>query len=214
MIWISQISRAQSLQPSSVITPTKQGSALLKAQSTISKILSASQNKEPVQQVRSVLFESHLGADTMATALESIPRLWHSTSTPGEIRIALCDLYIDVCLRTNFTEPQVVAIENLVELMNQLIAEDKLDSLPVSSLMNLWNILPQRSLNPSLSNVIVRASGCLVAIMNRHQRLPATAFRNWGAMMADAGSDDKVSDGSSRPFLRVRHFQYTKQITL
>ncbi|KAM0516613.1 hypothetical protein ACHAPE_005244 [Trichoderma viride] len=194
MIWISQISRAQPLQPSSVIIPTKQGSALLKAQSTISKILSASQDKEPVQQVRGVLFESRLGADTMATALESIPRLWHSTSTPSEIRIALCDLYIDVCLRTTFTEPQVVAIENLVELMNQLIAEDKLDSLPVSSLMNLWNILPQRSLNPSLSNAIVRASGCLVAIMNNHQRLPATAFRNWGAMMADAGSDDKSFD--------------------
>lgn len=206
MIWISQISRAQPLQPSSVIIPTKQGSALLKAQSTISKILSASQDKEPVQQVRGVLFESRLGADTMATALESIPRLWHSSSTPSEIRVALCDLYIDVCLRTNFTEPQVVAIENLVELMNQLIAEDKLDSLPVSSLMNLWNILPQRSLNPSLSNAIVRASGCLVAIMNHHQRLPATVFRNWGAMMADAGSDDKVSDSRNSPLSSCQTF--------
>ncbi|KAL6910490.1 putative death-receptor fusion domain-containing protein [Trichoderma evansii] len=194
MIWISQISRSQPLQPSKVLIPATQGSALLKAQSIISKILSASQDEEPVEQVRSVLFESRLGADTIATALESIPRLWHSTSTPSEVRIALCDLYIDVCLRTNFTEPQVVAIENLVELMNQLIAEDKLDSLPVSSLMNMWNMLPQRSLNPSLSNAIVRASGCLVAITNHHQRLPATAFKNWGTMMADAGSDDKSFD--------------------
>lgn len=201
MIWISQISRSQPLQPPKVLIPTTQGSALLKAQSTISKILSASQDKEPVKQVRAVLFESRLGADTMATALESIPRLWHSTSTPSEVRIALCDLYIDVCLRTNFTEPKVVAIENLVELMNQLIAEDKLDSLPVSSLMNMWNMLPQRSLNPSLSNAIVRASGCLVAIMNHYQRLPATAFKNWGTMMADAGSDDKVSDSLSHLFL-------------
>ncbi|KAM0252518.1 hypothetical protein ACHAQJ_007693 [Trichoderma viride] len=194
MIWMSQISKSQPLQPRKVLIPTGSGSALLKAQSIISKILSACQEKEPVKQVRALLFESRMGADTMVAALESISNLWHSTSTPDQIRVALCDVYIDVCLRTNFTEPQVVAIENLVELVNQLIAEDKFDSLPISSLMDMWTVLPQRSLNPSLSNAIVRVSGCLVAIMNRHKRLSTPALRNWGAMMADAGSDDKSFD--------------------
>ncbi|EHK24695.1 uncharacterized protein TRIVIDRAFT_61472 [Trichoderma virens Gv29-8] len=194
MIWISQITQSQPLQPPKVLIPTTNGSALLKAQSTISKILSLSQSKEPVRQVKTLLSESRIGADTMVAALESIQKLWHSASTPDHIRIALCDLYIDVCLRTSFMEPQVVAIENLVELINQLIAENKLDSLPISSLMDMWTILPQRSLNPSLSNAIVRASGCLVAVMSQSKRLSTPALRNWGRMMADAGSDDKSFD--------------------
>lgn len=189
---MSQISKSQPLQPPKVLIPTTHGSALLKAQSIISKILSASQDKEPVGQVKALLFESRIGADTMVAALESILKLWHSASTPDHITVALCDLYIDVCLKTGFMEPQVAAIENLVELVNQLIAGDKLDSLPIASLMNMWTILPQHSLNPSLSNAIVRVSGCLVAIMSHAKRLSAPALRNWGVMMADAGSDDKV----------------------
>ncbi|KAL7798366.1 putative death-receptor fusion protein domain-containing protein [Trichoderma ceciliae] len=194
MIWMFQLAKSQSLRPPKVLIPTTQGSALLKAQSIISKILSASQDTEPVEKVRALLFESCIGADTMVAALGSIFRLWHSVLTPGQIRVALCDLYIDVCLRTNFAEPQVVAIENLVELISQLITEGKLDSLPISSLMDMWAILPQRSLNPSLSNAIVRISGCLVAIMNHAKRLSTLALRNWGSMMADAGSDDKSFD--------------------
>ncbi|UKZ80740.1 hypothetical protein TrVFT333_008504 [Trichoderma virens FT-333] len=194
MIWMSQITQSQPLQPSKVLIPTTNGSALLKAQSTISKILSLSQSKEPVGQVKTLLSESRIGADTMVAALESIQKLWHSASTSDHIGIALCDLYIDVCLRTSFMEPQVVAIENLVELINQLIAENKLDSLPISSLMDMWTILPQRSLNPSLSNAIVRASGCLVAAMSQSKRLSTPSLRNWGRMMADAGSDDKSFD--------------------
>ncbi|KAK0766713.1 hypothetical protein N5P37_000440 [Trichoderma harzianum] len=194
MIWMSQISKSQPLQPPKVLVPTTNGSALLKAQSIISRILSLSQTKEPVGQVKALLRESRIGADTMVAALESIQKLWHSASTPDPIRIALCDLYIDVCLRTCFIEPQVVAIENLVELINQLIAEGKLGSLPVASLMDMWTILPQRPLNPSLSNAIVRASGCIVAVMNHAKRLSSPALRSWGEMVADAGSDDKSFD--------------------
>ncbi|KAL7822394.1 putative death-receptor fusion protein domain-containing protein [Trichoderma gracile] len=194
MIWMSQISRSQPLQPSKVLIPTRNVSALLKAQSIISRILSASQEQDPVGRVKDLLFTSRLGADTMVAALEAIQKLWHSASTPDSIRVALCDLYIDVCLKTSFTEPQVVAIENLVELMNQLIAEDKLDSLPIDSLMSMWAVLPQRSLNPSLFNAIVRVSGCLVSLMSHAKRLSTSALRNWGAMMADAGSDDKSFD--------------------
>lgn len=193
MIWMSQLSRSQPLQPPKVLAPTTNGSALLKAQSIISRILSLSQTKEPIGQVKALLRESRIGADTMVAALESIQKLWHSASTPEHIRIALCDLYIDICLRTCFMEPQVVAIENLVELINQLIAEGKLSSLPVASLMDMWTILPQRPLNPSLSNAIVRASGCIVAVMNHTKRLSSPALRSWGEMVADAGSDDKVS---------------------
>lgn len=194
MIWMSQISRSQPLQPPKVLIPTKNVSALLKSQSIISRILSASQEEDPVDKVKALLFGSRLGADTMVAALESIQKLWHSASTPDHIRIGLCDLYVEVCSKTSFMEPQVVAIENLVELMNQLIAEDKLDSLPVDSLKSMWAVLPQRSLNPSLSNAIVRVSGCLVALMSHAKRMSTSALRNWGAMMADAGSDDKVSN--------------------
>ncbi|KAL7937700.1 putative death-receptor fusion protein domain-containing protein [Trichoderma chlorosporum] len=194
LIWMSQISQSQPLQPPKVLLPTTNGSALLKAQSIISRILSLSQTQEPVEQVKALLCESRIGADTMVAALESIQKLWHSTSTADHIRIALCDLYIDVCLRTNFMEPQVVAIEYLVELINQLIAEDKLDSLPITSLMDMWTILPQHALNPSLSNAIVRASGCIVAAMSQDKRLSTPALRNWGVMIADAGSDDKSFD--------------------
>ena len=204
MIWMSQISKSQPLQPPKVLVPTANGSALLKAQSIISKILSSSQAKEPVEQVKALLNEGRIGADTMVAALESIQKLWHSVSTPDHIRIALCDLYIDVCLKTSFMEPQVVAIENLVELINQLIAEEKLSSLPIASLMDMWTILPQRPLNPSLSNAIVRASGCLVAVMSQAKRLSTLALRNWGAMMSDAGSDDKVGAIFDCLFPRLR----------
>ncbi|KAL7821559.1 putative death-receptor fusion protein domain-containing protein [Trichoderma aethiopicum] len=194
MIWMSQISRSQPLQPPKVLIPTKNVSALLKSQSIISRILSASQEEDPVDKVKALVFGSRLGADTMVAALESIQKLWHSASTPDHIRVSLCDLYVEVCLKTSFMEPQVVAIENLVELMNQLIAEDKLDSLPVDSLKSMWAVLPQRSLNPSLSNAIVRVSGCLVALMSHAKRLSTSALRAWGTMMADAGSDDKSFD--------------------
>jgi hypothetical protein len=210
---MSQISKSQPLQPPKVLIPTAHGSALLKAQSIISKILSASQGEEPVKQVKALLFESGIGADTMVAALESILKLWHSNSTPDQIRVALCDLYIDVCIKTNFMEPQVVAIENLVELVNQLISEDKFDSLPISSLMDMWTVLPQRSLNPSLSNAIVRVSGCLVATMNRHKRLSRQALRNWGTMVADAGSDDKVSSNLTTSFSLINLDEKTKSLT-
>lgn len=193
MVWSFQTSISQPLQPTKTSISVTDGSALFRSQSIINRIIYASQEDEPVNLVRTLLLEERIGSDTMVSALEVLPKLWNSTSAADHILIPLCTLYVEVCLKTGFVEAQVVAINNLAELMDTLIHRGNIDKLPTSSLIELWAVLSLRSINPALSNAIIRSSGCVLAAARYSKSLSANSLHNWGLMMVDAGSDDKVS---------------------
>ncbi|KAK5990266.1 tRNA (32-2'-O)-methyltransferase regulator TRM732-like protein [Cladobotryum mycophilum] len=193
-IWMFQKSSSQPLQPPKVSIPIISGSALFRSQSLLSGIIFASQEDDAVNRVRTLLLEKHIGADTLVTALEAMPAIWPLASTSSDVLLDLCTLYVDICFKTKFMEPQAVAINNLAELVDRLIQKDNVGGLLASSLVDLWTLIPLRSLNPSLSNAIIRASGGTWAVRMRAQGIPESTLQNWGLMMSDAGLDDKTFD--------------------
>ncbi|KAH7329221.1 putative death-receptor fusion protein-domain-containing protein [Stachybotrys elegans] len=198
LIWAFQLSqspklRLAKLEPA-VVDSGKSTSALLKIQRTINAIFSATMSEEPVQQLEPLLAQTGMGADTLATALESIPKLWNVTSTSEDILTALCGLYIKLCLQTGFIEAQVIAIQNLAEILDHLLEKGSLSNLSPSSLVDLWMGLPLRPVNPALSNATIRLSGSMLAVLGQLNAITPEGIESWGAMMASAGRDDNSFD--------------------
>lgn len=132
-----------------------------------------------------------------------------SSSSSG----ALARVYMDVCASTEAPEPRTLAVECLAVLLDSLLdrggpkeeeeEEEKevLQKLPdQKTLYGFWAELQRRSMNPSLSEAVIRLSGPLLAVcVSRLDRAPEDEeslsrwLRAWGAMMSDAGKDDRVS---------------------
>ncbi|KOS18604.1 tRNA (cytidine(32)-2'-O)-methyltransferase non-catalytic subunit TRM732 [Escovopsis weberi] len=194
MIWMFQIFISQPLQPPQTSIPPINGSALFKSQSLLNCVISASQEDRAVDKVRALLLENHIGADTLVTILQAIPTLWPPSSTQSGTLLDLSMLYIDLCFKTPFMEPQAEAINNLAEVLDRLLESDSVTERLSSSLVDLWSLLPLRPLNPSLSNAIIRMSGGTWAACMRARDVPRQTLRGWGLMMSDAGLDDKSFD--------------------
>ena len=177
-----------------VSLPPVCGSALLKIQAAKYQIHTAYRSASAVERLRDIFLGGRMGADTMAAALELIPRLWTTSSTPDDVLAALCGFYIDICLETTGkSEPQTLALEGLADILDQLLAKTNYHALEPLRLRELWSTLPFRPVNPSLSNAILRVSGCVVAILLHFRQIPAAGLEGWGLMMADGGLEDKVS---------------------
>lgn len=190
--------------PKFEIPSGKPESALLRTQLVIYKVYSAYESAHPTQELRSVLFDTRFGVNSLIPALETIPQLWSVTKISDAQLIEFCDLYMEVCFRIGPAEPRVIALRNLTEILDQLLKTQQLSHVPVSSLAQLWNSLPSSLLNPALSNAIIRISGCMVAVLKQNQASSPAGLENWGLLMADAGLDDKVC-GTSLEFTLFEH---------
>ena len=196
MIWEFQRSQSQPLAKISVSYTGNSGSALLKIQKTITGIISASEADKPLAQLKDLLLAPGIGGDTLAAALEALPRVWAASSASDNVLEGLCQLYVDICLVTGFTEAQVVALQNLADFFDKLLMENKFDLVSPNALAELWTGLPLRPMNPALSNAIIRVSGGLLAMLRHRGGVPTEDITAWGLMIADAGLDDKVNNAS------------------
>ncbi|KAI9166889.1 HEAT repeat protein [Paramyrothecium foliicola] len=194
MLWAFQKAQSQALAKLSVSRGAASASALLKIQQAIAGIITASEAESPLAQLRDVLLCEGIGSDTLAAALEALPSLWAISTASDSVLSGLCDFYVDVCLCTNSTEAQIVAVQNLAAIFDKVLRDQKAELIEPGRLIELWTSLPLRPMNPALSNAVVRSSGGLFGILHHRGRMPAEGIKQWGLMMADAGLDDKGFD--------------------
>lgn len=180
-----------------VNTPSFRSSgALLQIQAARLTVYQAYQSQNPLQVLKESLFEQHASSDAVVAALELIPQLWKLSSTSTDMMIGLAEIYTHLCLQTIQSEVHVFSLHNLAGILDILNANlEERQLLP--DLLQLWTSLPWSPINPSLSDAILRVSGCIMASMTLQKSLPPSGLKRWGAMVADAGLDDKVS---SSPF--------------
>ncbi|KAF3063498.1 tRNA (cytidine(32)-2'-O)-methyltransferase non-catalytic subunit TRM732 [Daldinia childiae] len=132
--------------------------------------------------------------------LESMSSIGSSESI--ETRGNLIDTYIQVCFETDAPEPRMMALENIAVLMDSVLCDalEGLKHLPDNEIIaKLWADLYGKSMNPSLSDAIVRVSGPLLAIIVLRSEEIANIdlepwLRTWGAMISDAGMADRTFD--------------------
>ncbi|CAM1505583.1 Fc.00g112200.m01.CDS01 [Cosmosporella sp. VM-42] len=176
------------------IPTSEHETALLRIQIVIHRVYSASESNDPTRELRSLLFENHLGVNSLIPALETIPQLWDVSKTSEALLVDFCEFYMEVCFRVGPAEPRVIALRNLTEILDYLLQTQKLSQLPLSGFFQLWSSLPSSLMNPALANAILRVSGCVLAIIGQNQGTSAADLQNWGDMMAGAGLDDKDFD--------------------
>lgn len=192
-IWISQLANKLSLSPFSVNMPSNQGSALLKIQKAIYDVYSSSTDGNALEHLRTLLLGDNVGLDGLVAALETIPKVWNVESASQDTLVSLCELYIELCMTTGYSEAQVIATENLADVTDQLLRLNCHDKTPAASLVALWTCLKSRPINPALSHAIIRASGSFIAALSTSSNTSTPiSIQGWGYMMADAGLDDKV----------------------
>lgn len=192
MIWAFQRTQGSQLTAFNTTIDTRTVSALLKVQKTISSVFLATQAQDPVGELRKLFLRDGLGSDVLAAALEYLPTLWNASSTTDDVLLGLCDLYIDVCVRTAHPEAHVVALQNLAKILDQLLGSGACVQLAPSSLTALWTSLPLRPVNPALSTAVVEVSGGMIAVLKQLNCISALGLKNWGAILAGALRDDSV----------------------
>ncbi|CAI6088687.1 unnamed protein product [Clonostachys chloroleuca] len=197
LIW-SLLSSLESEFPSKTLEvsiSTSSDSALLKIQRIKHQMLAAKFSDSSLDVVNTLLLGNKVGVNTMLTALETLPQLWNVSSASSEVLAQFSGLYIDICLENSSLDVQAIALENLADIIEHFLAQTKdtelLRSLPLEQLLES---LLSHTLNPSLSNAILRVSGSAVALMKLFGRLSTSKLQSWGIMMADAGLDDKTFD--------------------
>ncbi|RYP58547.1 hypothetical protein DL769_008921 [Monosporascus sp. CRB-8-3] len=129
---------------------------------------------------------------------------------------ALVRAYMEVCGATAAPEPRMLALGCLAALLDAFLArrgrEDALQGLPArETLHEFWTGLHRKPLNPGLSDAIVRLSGPLLAVfVSRAGAAPDEGLlrwlRSWGAMVGDAGRDDRTFDTRMAAVAALRSF--------
>lgn len=174
--------------------PRNTGSALLKIQKAIYDIRLLSIHDDAIPQIKSLLQSRDIGLDGLVAALEALPKIRHPSSCSQDTLAALCSLYIDIYQKTNYSEAQVLSIENLADILDKLLEQKSFDQIPKDALVSLWISLPSRPMNPALSNAVIRTSGCITAALSDpKQSTSSINIHAWGLIMADAALDDKVA---------------------
>ncbi|KAM4054760.1 putative death-receptor fusion protein [Hirsutella rhossiliensis] len=193
-IWAFEMATSGSLSPLKAATSANSEFVLLRNSAIVHHLYAAAVNACPVELLRELLLDPEVDAESLVTALETIPRLLHAVSTSDEILVGLSALYMDVCRGTSFSDAQILATQNLAELMDQLMQRGQSDRLSSGSLLQWWTALSLRPMNPGLSSAVVGASGRLMAVLSQSQGGQAVDLRSWGRMMSDAGLNDKTFD--------------------
>jgi hypothetical protein len=152
-----------------------------------------------------------MGVNTIVAGLGTVPKLWDVSRFSEQDVGKFCNLYRDVCVKIGPVEPRVIALQNLTEVLDHVLKSGNISYVSPDLLLEVWSSLPLSSINPALANAVTRISGCIIAILSRAQVVTPAGIKNWGHMMADAGLDDKVSDGeasdirslTTKPFYRI-----------
>ncbi len=107
----------------------------------------------------------------------------------------LCQLYLDICLGSSSCELRTAALNRLADVLTRILTSNMMEGLPASvSLIGLWADLREGSLNPSLSNAIIRSSGPILSAIMRQETGQDSSSRlaRWSGMMAAAVKDEQV----------------------
>ncbi|KAK2050667.1 hypothetical protein LZ31DRAFT_512065 [Colletotrichum somersetense] len=121
-------------------------------------------------------------------------------------------LYTDLALSTAHPDPRAAALNNLAEVLDLVLAsagpgtkQPPAGLPPAEKLTELWQDLVTKTMNPNLSNAVVRASGPIMAALaasssssssssSADKAAPASALRGWGRMMSSALLDSRPFD--------------------
>ena len=182
--------------------------ALHKVQAAICAVYQAQDSETPVQSMRDVLLGKYIGDEALSAALEIIPTVFRVPSVSHSVCADLSRLYIHSCLQKRSPEVQSIALRNFSEILDHYIIDldKKPQLLGCDELEELWTTLVWNPANPTLSDAVLRISGCIVAMRTLYGRKYAgpnaeesrASVRAWGLMVADAVLDDKVRNP---PFL-------------
>lgn len=189
---------SRSLSPLKVAAPATPDFVLLRNSAIVHKVYAAALDACPVERLREMLLDTEVDVESLLTALETMPRLWHALSTADETLVGLGGLYVDICCETGFSDAQIRATQNLAEIMDLLLERGQSSRLSPEFLLRWWTALSSRRMNPALTNTVIGASGRLMAVLTQSQQGRAVDLQSWGRMMGDAGLDDKVSEGTRR----------------
>ena len=105
----------------------------------------------------------------------------------------MSELYIKLCLVNRQADIQTVAINSLVEVLDELLKREITHEVEWKLLTDLWVSLSFNIPDPAIAVAATRLSGCVIAILMEQQQLSASSLRGWGLMMSKAGQYDMVS---------------------
>ncbi|KAL2752691.1 hypothetical protein ACRALDRAFT_1077852 [Sodiomyces alcalophilus JCM 7366] len=198
---VSAIDTDNSERETEVESPAKNPArgALLDNQLAVQKVYQSRDTGNIEQLTLEALATASSSPEATVSMLEAIPTVYDGEVDP-KVAARLCHLLVAVCHGTHSPEPRAVAIENLADMMDTLAQRGQLHSIPsASDLEKLWTGSLERPMNPSLSNAIIRLSGCIMATTVSRQNpsgegCTSLDLTNWSAMIADAGHEDQPFD--------------------
>lgn len=135
--------------------------------------------------------------DTACKMLEIIPEVWSRQKKSKQVCYSLCNLYVEICKLIRDPGVRILALSNLKELMDDVLAQGRSMAglLPSSqNLRELWEDIQAEDINPGLSHATLAVSGPIMATFIA-RREPGTEHmcKAWGDMLADALDVDNVS---------------------
>jgi hypothetical protein len=135
--------------------------------------------------------------DTACEILEIIPEVWSVQQKSKQICFNLCNLYVEICKLLRDAQVRTLALTNLKELMDGVLAQGRSMAglLPSSkSLVELWEDIQSEDINPALSHATLAVSGPILAtFLARREPGCEQMLKAWGDMLADALDVDNVS---------------------
>lgn len=149
-----------------------------------------------IASLRSSLFDAlDQDTDTACMLVEAVPMIW------GKSEVAeLCTLYLDICKHTKQPEARALALTNLTSLLDGHISQGNLHDLPGPEEFEPFQQSILGSINPTLANAVLAASGPVMAIQTLPHNGQMSFFmleqrlRAWGKAVADAVHDSNTFD--------------------
>jgi len=132
----------------------------------------------------------HRQWDGIAAALEALSKIWGPPYLSEPLASQLVQLYTDVCLGVSSNETKALAMQNLTEILASTVGKDLYNTFQ-EKLKQVWSSLHLGSLNPHLSNEIIRASGVFLTYLDTPN---TTQLDNYAYLIASASQDSQPFD--------------------
>ncbi|GJC95633.1 heat repeat protein [Colletotrichum higginsianum] len=201
--------------PSSSPTTTSEStarppqSALLRTQLAVAAVhatqtATTSTSASAAASLREILLStSTTSVEATITTLETLAAIHHPRLTP-EAAASYATLYTDVALSTTHPDSRAAALDNLAEVLDLVLSSSNTEQslahlLPSpEKLTELWQDLTSKTMNPNLSNAVVRVSGPIMATLvsssSPSSSAPTESLAGWGRMMSSALLDSRPFD--------------------
>ncbi|KAK6207536.1 HEAT repeat protein [Colletotrichum tabaci] len=202
--------------PSSSPTTTSEStarppqSALLRTQLAVAAVhatqtATTSTSASAAASLREILLStSTTSVEATITTLETLAAIHHPRLTP-EAAASYATLYTDLALSTTHPDSRAAALDNLAEVLDLVLSSSNTEQslahlLPSpEKLTELWQDLTSKTMNPNLSNAVVRVSGPIMATLvssssSPSSSAPAESLAGWGRMMSSALLDSRPFD--------------------